>query len=101
MDRFIGKEVPPPEEDGYVRDPEAQNSDQALADSLTRLTRLKQRERWQRHRLVIIGVLLFVVYFVLGTLTGLWGAGMIFVPVGGFLLGWGLIQEVLAYLSTG
>ncbi len=68
-------------------------------DSYQRMIALKRRERWQRRAVILVGLGCLVFYILLGAITGWWGTGMIFVPVGGFLMFWGLLREAVIFLS--
>lgn len=68
-------------------------------DSYQRMIALKRRERWQRRIIIMVGFDLIAFYIILGAVTGWWGTGMIFVPVGGFLMFWGLLREAIIFLS--
>jgi preprotein translocase subunit SecY len=57
------------------------------------------RSRWEIHRIVIIGALLLSLWALLGIFWGMWGSGLVLAPVGGFLLVWGIVQEILAHVS--
>lgn len=59
----------------------------------------QHRSRWEIHRIVILGALLLGLWLLLGIGWGMWGSGLILAPVGGFLFVWGIIQEILVWIS--
>lgn len=68
-------------------------------ESYQRMIALKRSERRQRRVVILVGFACIIFYIILGALTGWWGIGMIFVPVGGFLMFWGLLREAVILLS--
>ena len=51
------------------------------------------------HLTIVAGLLILGLWFLIGYLTGAWGVGIALAPLGGFLVTWGVIQEILAILS--
>lgn len=83
-------------DDGYITQ---NNNPAAFEDGMRRVQELKRREKRIRRRVILIGLLHWAVYIVLGALLGWWGAGMIFVPTGAFLVFGGLARELIVWLS--
>jgi peptidoglycan/LPS O-acetylase OafA/YrhL len=71
----------------------------ALDQSMRRLAALRRRERWSRRGLILFGFACLVIGFVILPPLGLAGAGLIFVPVGGFLMFWGVLRQVQSFLA--
>jgi hypothetical protein len=57
------------------------------------------RSRWSMHLTIVAGLIILGLWLLIGWLTGAWGVGMALAPLGGFLVTWGVIQEILAVLS--
>jgi hypothetical protein len=57
------------------------------------------RSRWSMHLVIVAGLIILGLWFVIGLLTGAWGVGIALAPIGGFLVAWGVIQEILSTVS--
>jgi hypothetical protein len=83
-------------DDGYIT--KSDNPTEFDA-GMRRVRALKRREKRIRRGVIVLGLLHFAVYLLLGVLFGWWGTGMIFVPTGGFLVFGGLAREFIVWLS--
>jgi hypothetical protein len=85
-----------------VEEPKSQQSQDRPDPRQWRIDGLPQtgyRARWSMHLTIVAGLIILGLWLLIGRLTGVWGVGLALAPIGGFLVAWGVIQEILAILS--